>query len=160
MEKKFKLPKDFATKWLEALRSGKYKQASGLLSKFLYIDTPPPTENELDNYGFCCLGVAGHVCGNPISSLNNAFLYRNNDALINIPDEIIKESDASLELFPFINVLANLNDGINKRFDLSGYIIRPDVSANISDLASYKCSFSQIADFIEDNVEFYEIEEK
>lgn len=46
--KKFKLPKEFAQKWVEALRSGKYRQGKYMLS-------------ERNNSGVCdncCLGVA------------------------------------------------------------------------------------------------------
>jgi hypothetical protein len=45
MDKQFRLPKEFAEKWLTALRSGKYKQAV----ETLY---------DPDVDGFCCLGVA------------------------------------------------------------------------------------------------------
>ena len=45
---KFRLPKEFAEKWMAALRSGKYKQGSGRL--FLFD-------------AYCCIGVAGAVCG-------------------------------------------------------------------------------------------------
>jgi len=44
MEKNFHLPKDFAKKWIAALRSGKYKQGSGK-----YYDS------KLDCY--CAMGV-------------------------------------------------------------------------------------------------------
>lgn len=49
--KKQKLPKAFKTKWLKALRSGKYEQYTegGLYS--------------VSNNSYCCLGVAGHICG-------------------------------------------------------------------------------------------------
>ncbi len=43
-----KLPPVFKKKWLEALRSGKYKQATGQLEK----------EGE-----YCCLGVACKIAG-------------------------------------------------------------------------------------------------
>jgi hypothetical protein len=45
MEKQYKLPKEFGKKWLKALRSGDYKQAT----KTLY---DPTTD------GYCCLGLA------------------------------------------------------------------------------------------------------
>lgn len=49
-EEKFKLPKEFTEKWLEALRSGKYNQATGVLySPF--------------KHGYCCLGLAASLCG-------------------------------------------------------------------------------------------------
>lgn len=164
MEKKFRLPKPFAIKWLEALRSGKYIQASGMLTKPLFIDTPP-TENELNNFGFCCLGVAGHICGNPIGKLTTGFLYTNKgEELVNIPSEILKTYESTLESKPMVHILATLNDGINKTSVLSGYNVRPDVSAEIDETLNkgkdYRFSFTQIADFIEDNVEFYETEEK
>lgn len=44
-----KLPKRIKTKWLKALRSGKYKQGKGTLYD-------PTTKT------FCCLGVLEHVC--------------------------------------------------------------------------------------------------
>jgi hypothetical protein len=44
-EKEYRLPKEFAEKWIIALRSGKYAQAEGTLYD--------PEKN-----GFCCLGVA------------------------------------------------------------------------------------------------------
>lgn len=43
------LPEDFKEKWLVALRSGKYPQTSHVLYR--------------PQIGFCCLGVAGKVCG-------------------------------------------------------------------------------------------------
>lgn len=45
--KKYKLPKEFAQKWVEALRSKKYKQGHS----YLY-----------SNGNYCCLGVAGSIC--------------------------------------------------------------------------------------------------
>ena len=49
-EKEYKLPKEFAGKWVKALRSGDYKQGNGQL----YNTTS-------DSY--CCLGVACNVAG-------------------------------------------------------------------------------------------------
>lgn len=43
MEKQYKLEKEFGTKWLAALRSGKFKQGSQYLKS---------------EDGYCCLGVA------------------------------------------------------------------------------------------------------
>ena len=45
---KVKLPKKFREKWLKALRSGEYKQIEGELH---------------NSSGFCCMGVAGVICG-------------------------------------------------------------------------------------------------
>lgn len=47
-----------------------------------------------------------------------------------------------------------------KRVYIDGYNLRPDVSAKIDiafhDQGEYKFTFAEIADFIEDNTEFYE----
>ena len=49
------MPKEFAEKWVKALRSGEYKQVQRHLSK---------------DDCFCCLGVLGTVClGIPIKQL-------------------------------------------------------------------------------------------
>lgn len=50
METKMKLPEDFKKKWVDALRSGKYKQGKGMLYNG-------------SNDSYCCLGVAAEVCG-------------------------------------------------------------------------------------------------
>lgn len=47
-EKKFRLPKEFAEKWIAALRSGEYKQGEGSL---------------FDGDSYCCLGVGCVVSG-------------------------------------------------------------------------------------------------
>lgn len=49
MEKKYKLPREFGEKWVEALRSGEYQQGSSCL------------KDSRNNY--CCLGVACVVAG-------------------------------------------------------------------------------------------------
>jgi hypothetical protein len=147
MEKKFKLPKDFAIKWLEALRSGTYKQSEGQL-----VGSPDNTLT-LENTSFCCLGVAGYICGYQLSQLYGyGFLI--DELFPNVPKEIQdRPDDQSL-----VHVLSSLNDGIaiddKVHFENLGYIFRP---LEESDLIQY--NFTQIADFIEDNVEFYEIEE-
>jgi len=45
-----KLPVVFKRKWVKALRSGDYEQGKGWL---------------LDDGKYCCLGVAGQICGAP-----------------------------------------------------------------------------------------------
>jgi hypothetical protein len=49
---KTKLSEPFRTQWIEALRSGKYQQASGSLMKV-----------EDGTIGYCCLGVACKIVG-------------------------------------------------------------------------------------------------
>ncbi len=45
---KYQLPKEFAEKWIEALRSGEYKQGRDKLA----------TINDANEICYCCLGVA------------------------------------------------------------------------------------------------------
>ena len=140
--KSFKLPKAFAKKWLKALRSGKYSQTDGqLLSS---------SEQKLTfaNSGFCCLGVAGHLCGYKMIDLVGAgFLLSENFS--EAPIELQGEPENN----KMVRVLSSLNDGItnNDRIHYleSGYIFREVTEKGL------QLSFAQIADFIEDNCEFY-----
>ena len=54
-----KLPVEFKAKWVEALRSGKYKQCHSYLTDYLVDDEGHDT----DEVGFCCLGVAAVSLG-------------------------------------------------------------------------------------------------
>ena len=47
------MKKELKDKWLQALRSGEYRQTTELLRDVDFADVP----------GFCCLGVLGDVCG-------------------------------------------------------------------------------------------------
>lgn len=47
---------DTLDKWIEALRSGDYKQCSGTLCR-------PVAEDKPDEYAFCCLGVLAVTAG-------------------------------------------------------------------------------------------------
>lgn len=130
--KEFKLPKEFAKKWLTALRSGKYLQAPFKLR----------TE-----HGYCCIGVAGDVCGIPHSIMESkgTFSFANGFIPENImeygfPKELIgaistREKDTN----SLVCALTRMNDGIN--LDGKGK-------------AKFK-TFSEIADWIETNVELY-----
>lgn len=53
-----KLPQDIKDKWITALRSGEYKQATGILY-----------DRTKDSY--CCLGVLGKICGYTENILQN-----------------------------------------------------------------------------------------
>lgn len=55
--KKYRLPKEFAEKWIQALRSGNYKRGRGRLY------------NESKN-NYCCLGVACSILGVEDNLLN------------------------------------------------------------------------------------------
>lgn len=106
--KKYRLPKLFATQWVEALRSGEYKQTTLVLC---------------DNYGYCCLGVACKVVDVPQSYIE----AHNKDCI----------SD-----FGFFNY------GIPKELTLD---LHKEFTVMNDELHK---SFSEIADWIEQNVEF------
>lgn len=142
--KLFKLPKAFAKKWLKALRSGKYSQTDGQLL------SSPENRLTMANSSFCCLGVAGHLCGYKLTDLEGSgFLLEGAFPLA--PKELQGEANNA-----FVDVLSTLNDGIGlptlKHYEEKGYIFRP-----IDDEEGFQreFSFAEIADFIEDNTEFY-----
>lgn len=53
-----KLPKIFKQKWIDALRSRKYKQTQSTL-----VQQIGETKIGKPIMGYCCLGVAGSICG-------------------------------------------------------------------------------------------------
>lgn len=85
-----KLPEEFKRKWVEALRSGKYKQGRGQLK-----DTQ-------DQY--CCLGVACIIVGYTKDQLDKCYIPKD---FVLIPDKLRGASyDSST-----VKVLSNMNDG-------------------------------------------------
>ena len=108
------MPKEFAEKWLQELRSGKYKQGIEQLAKKL----------DFEDYEFCCLGVACMINQKDVKLLESGFI--DNNILINavsVPEEITgSEND-------LVNALTKMND--------------------------CGTSFLDIANWIEENVEFY-----
>lgn len=148
--KLFKLPKPFAIKWLKALRSGKYTQTDGQL---LNSSDNKPT---FANSGFCCLGVAGHLCGYKMIELAGAgFLLT--ELFSGVPSELQGDSSNNT----MVRILSSLNDGIKASdkatYIESGYIFR---EVDVNEKGLLQLTFSQIADFIEDNTEFYRVEKE
>lgn len=148
--KLFKLPKPFAIKWLKALRSGKYTQTDGLLL------SSPEQKPTFANSGFCCLGVAGHLCGYKMIELAGAgFLLT--ELFSGVPIELQGDSSNNT----MVRILSSLNDGIKTSdktdYIESGYIFR---EVDVNENALVQLSFAQIADFIEDNTEFYKVEKE
>ena len=151
MNKQFTLPKKFAVTWTKALRSKKFKQGRRALVSF---QGDAPTVEMTD---FCCLGVAGHLCGNSILDLSqkNYLLVRTTK---NIPVEILGSSTRN----KLVSILSTLNDGITqddfKRLSKK-YIFRPNISNMFNSIKAHiivPISFKDIANFIEDNCEFTE----
>lgn len=111
MSKKYKLPKEFAEKWVTALRSGEYKQTKGRLCN--------------GNSHYCCLGIAGLVLG----IIQSRLILKANKKLSSLAFGVP---------VPFVHKAGE-----------------PDLQAELIQLNDYKDkSFPEIADWIEQNVEF------
>ena len=70
-----KLPKIFKAKWIEALRSGQYKQGTNAL----IVERTSKTGRELQP-SYCCLGVACSIVG-----ISDDFMFNKS-----MPAELIK----------------------------------------------------------------------
>src|SRR6187402_2867644 len=114
-----KLPKDFKEKWIKALRSGSYPQTTGTLFREY------PSEITSNNAGYCCLGVAGAVCGLSKERLSG------NGSFHEYSEEYLEE----------YGVPKTLRGGIG-----DDRIVNHLVSMNDSE----KLSFNEIADWIEE----------
>lgn len=92
MENENKLPPEFKAKWVQALRSGKYKQCR---------------ETLFDGVGYCCLGVACKITGNRPKGLT---IEKGTNG---IPDLITGQGNShySADYNPIVERLASLNDG-------------------------------------------------
>ena len=98
--KKFKLEKEFAKKWLEALRSGKYEQGEGYL------------QNADGQY--CCLGVACRVNHPRVKLIHKFFIdsegegrgYITKDLEEKMP-KLLRGTDGTNE---FVKLVSEMND--------------------------------------------------
>jgi len=101
-EFKYKIPKDFGIKWVNALRSGNYKQGKDDLYKAF-------------NNSYCCIGVAGSICDISNQDMNEKGLFSKDDFSL----EFIEQLSFPIELTgsayanPLVNELINMNDGTN-----------------------------------------------
>lgn len=125
------MPAELKTKWLEALRSGEYKQGRG----FLYH---PATDS------YCCLGVLKEVSDGDLKKTFRS-VYREGGCLPTVPTSDWYETHGIKGFKSVIpgywsgeQALTSMNDGL--------------VSVNRADSKS----FSEIADWIEENVEGYD----
>jgi hypothetical protein len=101
MEKQYKLPKKWTEeKWFPALLSGEYKQGMGSLYQ------------KEDNL-YCCLGVAGAVCGISNDIMNGVAIFTNEIA--NYPKELLetREDNCGIDL---AGELASMNDNGDSSF--------------------------------------------
>ena len=119
--KKYSLPKEFAEKWLTALRSGEYEQGSSYLSAYYFNGITGKNK-------FCCLGVACVIEGLPLEDLRGEFILSNWP----LPENLKGDRSANT----FVRELTDMNDG------------------TIETHQADKKSFPEIADWIEQNVNF------
>lgn len=138
----FKLPREFAEKWIEALESGEYKQGNGMLA----IDT------ELGEKQYCCLGVACRIVNPEIKLTNIGYPNDIRGEMIGLLPDVLLDSSLS---FTLPKVLSLLND--NQIGVLSSFIRDCDLKVILDENKLYRqgaYSFKEIAQFIRDNVEF------
>lgn len=139
--KKFKLPKEFALKWIEALRSGKYQQGT---------DTLVRIENNGDTM-YCCLGVACSISGiEDIPMHSHDTIDKDKDLFEAIPEEI-KGGTFDTKL---VEILTTMNDRFDKGY--YSHYIKDSIIFRHGYKTNY--TFNEIADWIEDNCEFYDTE--
>jgi len=153
MKKLYELPREFAEKWLAALRSGEYQQGRGTLVHMRYKDNTATVGTP----EYCCLGVACRIEGiDPEAMVDRGFPEDIMALTVKVPTSIFGphiDNDTSIPSLG--GVLGALNDGneINTKVkDEEGIdiIINPEEK---------KYSFEEIADWIEANVELIEVEE-
>ena len=88
-----KLPVEFKKKWVEALRSGTYKQGKANLYE-------PKT------CSYCCIGVAGKLCGIELNELSDeGYLMSDVLDLSNVPNMIqgCGDENALTDYLAFMN---------------------------------------------------------
>lgn len=119
---------DIKSEWLAALRSGKYKQAKGMLKR---------SASELSNnsVGFCCMGVLCDISGQgkwkeetgrgtgPLETKMNRYVCKDGSSYGSLPMGIITWAGLNSHT-PFVTKdngslasLAELNDSDNKSFE-------------------------------------------
>lgn len=100
-----KLPQEFKDKWVAALRSGEYKQGTGVLYN-------PDTDC------YCCLGVAAVLCQVPKDKIVGASIIRH-ELHFSIPQQIRGAAGEGC----FVGDLTEMNDLEHKSFpEIADYI--------------------------------------
>lgn len=102
LPEELKLPQEFKTKWLNALRSGNYKQGRNMLVQ---------TSKDLGSL-YCCLGVAGAICDIDDDRMEGLAAFNGpNECLFkdtSLPNFFIRPSAAQTTV---LNYLMGMNDG-------------------------------------------------
>jgi len=130
LKHKYSLPKNFKEEWVKALKSGNYTQGAGALRREMDNTTNPGSTPE-----YCCLGVACSVAGVPEEYISGEWIeqqYEFEKYRYSKVPEILHGGSDDNEL---VEVLSTMND------------------THTRDTSEHKFSFTDIADWIDDNIE-------
>ncbi len=106
--KQYKLPKKIVEPWLEALRSGKYKQGQEYLFRD-YVDNE--NGDSIKGEYYCCLGVLGQINSCTLYPFSETVLAElDSDMINNLPQELLHAKT------PLVDKLIHMNDSENKSF--------------------------------------------
>jgi hypothetical protein len=136
--KYFNLPRPFAEEWIEALESGKYEQTTETLH---YIN------------GYCCLGLAGHLCGISDDIMDGLSFVTNNDSVNRLTEDQRERAkilliEAKTKGYPK-ELMVSTRDHDDTAYD-SEYNDLPSRLAYLNDGNDY--NFADIAEWLKDNV--------
>lgn len=95
--------KDIKKQWVDALRSGKYKQGK--------------TRLKTCHGEYCCLGVLCEILNIPNQA--GTYSYKNNSSIGSLPGPLRFELEVSTDL---LNKLTNMNDGGSSFDEIADYI--------------------------------------
>lgn len=133
-----KLPVEFKTKWIEALRSGKYSQTVGELysstANTRNVEQHDGTNKEVlyEPDGFCCLGVACAISGISKEEMDG----------IGNPETLVER-------------YYGVESGIHDRFEAIPLMLRQS-TCEVDQLIHFNdeemWTFKKIADWIEENL--------
>lgn len=146
--KSFKLPKEFAEKWIKALESGEYKQGSDTL-----VGMAPDGKSE-----YCCLGVAGKICGASDEDMRGSNYLEKGEVYCiksGIPKELLSSVGVEFKQNELSDILSQMNDGLDKP-NYEGFMQHyPNLKfpVDMKSRGIYHFSFKEIAQFIRDNIE-------
>jgi len=129
LKHKYSLPKNFKEEWIKALKSGNYTQGAGALRR------NPKHSHPDSKTEYCCLGVACSVAGVPEEYISGEWIeqqYEFEKYRYSKVPEILHGGSDDNEL---VEVLSTMND------------------THTRDTSEHKFSFTDIADWIDDNIE-------
>jgi hypothetical protein len=133
-----KMDPELKSNWIEALRSGGYSQAEGVLYEGRDTDDKPK---------MCCLGVLEHVCGNGFHVFtSDTYVDDDGDCqrIQHMPDDLGDARKSPKD------VLKQPCKG--KRFDGEEFEYEGELEGYLAHMNDYGMNFEGIADYIEENL--------